>query len=107
MWGLEIFTALLFLIVLFPFYIVLVNSAKDTAEIVTNPLGLPQNWNTLWNNIAQIWADPNVHYQSSFVATIVITVLSLALINLLDLDDLGIIFCQLHRVRVLLLIGPR
>jgi len=82
-WGLEIFTAILFLIVLFPFYIVLVSSAKSALEITQNPLGMPADWNNLWLNISTIWNNDNIQYQSSFVATIIITTISLVLINVL------------------------
>lgn len=83
-WGLEIFTALLFLAVLFPFYIVLISSAKTPFEITQGPLALPSDWSNLWNNIAHIWTDENIRYQSSFIASLLITGFSLVLINLLS-----------------------
>ncbi len=82
-WGLEIFTALIFLAVLLPFYIVVVSSSKSALEITTNPLGLPADWNNLWINISSIWNNDNIHYQSSFIATVIVTAVSLMLINVL------------------------
>jgi raffinose/stachyose/melibiose transport system permease protein len=82
-WGLEIFTVLLFLAVLFPFYIVVVSSAKSALEITQNPLGMPADWSNLWANVTAIWNNDNIHYQSSFIATVIITSVSLLLINLL------------------------
>lgn len=83
-WGLEIVTALIFLAVLFPFYIVLISSAKTPFEITQSPLGLPADWSNLWNNLVHIWTDENIRYQSSFLASIAITAVSLLLINLLS-----------------------
>lgn len=83
-WGLEILTALMFLAVLFPFYIVLVSSAKTPFEITQAPLGLPQDWSNLWNNLVHIWTDPNIKYQSSFVSSLIITAGSLFLVNFLS-----------------------
>ena len=83
-WGLEILTALLFLAVLFPFYIVLISSAKSAVEITQNPLGLPTDWGNLWSNVVHIWTNENIRYQSSFIASIFITVIALVLINLLS-----------------------
>lgn len=83
-WGLELLTAALFLAVLFPFYIVLVSSAKTPFEITQSPLGLPADWSNLVKNIVHIWTDPNIQYQSSFVSSLVITVGSLFLVNFLS-----------------------
>jgi len=83
-WGLEILTALLFLAVLFPFYIVLVSSAKTPFEITQAPLGLPTDWGNLWTNIVHIWTDENIRYQSSFLNSVLVTAVSLVLINLLS-----------------------
>lgn len=82
-WGLEIFTALIFLVVMFPFYIVLISSAKTPFEITQNPLGLPENWANLATNIVSIWTNENIAYQSSFIASLIITSVSLLLITML------------------------
>ncbi len=41
---LEVITALMFLFVMFPFLIVIFNSAKDNLLITTAPSALPENW---------------------------------------------------------------
>ncbi|MEI6875154.1 MAG: carbohydrate ABC transporter permease, partial [Spirochaetota bacterium] len=81
---LEILTAVLFVVFIFPFFIVLINSAKGSFEITSNPMGLPSNWGIFFTNIATIWTSVNIQYQSSFIASIVITAGSLVLINLLS-----------------------
>lgn len=83
-WGLEALTALLFLAVIFPFYIVLVSAGKSPTEITMDPLGLPTDWMTIVKNISFIWTEENIRYQSSFLASGIITVLSLVLISLLS-----------------------
>jgi raffinose/stachyose/melibiose transport system permease protein len=82
--GLEIFTLLLFLLCLAPFFIVLVNSAKGSVEIAQNPLGLPEHWGKLFENVKSIWTSDNVRYQSSFFSSFFITAVSLVLLNLLS-----------------------
>ncbi len=69
---------------LFPFWMVLVNSAKGPFEITNDPLGLPSHWFEIFGNVAKIWTSPNIQYQSSFVSSIIITAGSLLLINLLS-----------------------
>lgn len=83
-WGLEAITALLFLAVIFPFYIVLVSAGKSPHEITMDPLGLPADWMTIIRNISFIWTEENIRYQSSFMASGIITALSLLLISLLS-----------------------
>lgn len=79
---LETLTLLLFVIFMLPFAMVLVNSAKTSAEIITNPIGLPANFLQLFDNIAEIVTSPNIRYVSSFFSSVIITVLSLSLIVL-------------------------
>jgi raffinose/stachyose/melibiose transport system permease protein len=81
---LELLGILLFLAVLFPFFIVLISSAKDPFEITQHPLALPADWSNLWKNVASIWTDENIRYQSSFLASVLVTVGSLGLLVLLS-----------------------
>jgi raffinose/stachyose/melibiose transport system permease protein len=78
----EVLAVFLFLIFLFPFFIVVVNAAKTPFEITQGPLGFPQKWGKIIENIATIWTSANIQYSSSFASSIIITVASLALINL-------------------------
>jgi raffinose/stachyose/melibiose transport system permease protein len=80
----EILGILLFLVFLFPFFIVLINSAKTPFEITQNPLSLPSDWTKIVRNMVTIWTSPNVQYSSSFVSSVIITVVSLVLLNVLS-----------------------
>jgi raffinose/stachyose/melibiose transport system permease protein len=80
----EIVTAVLFLLFLFPFFIVIVNSAKAPFEITQNPIALPADWGNILQNMVTIWTSVNVQYSSSFLSSVFITVASLLLLNLLS-----------------------
>jgi raffinose/stachyose/melibiose transport system permease protein len=80
----ELSTALLFLVFLFPFFLVLINSAKGAFEVTQFPMSMPKQWKTLLDNSVSIWTSPNIRYQASFVASVLITIISLAAINLLS-----------------------
>jgi raffinose/stachyose/melibiose transport system permease protein len=82
--GLEALAIVLFVLFLFPFFIVLVNSAKDPFTITQSPLSFPADWLQVFRNMATIWTSVNVQYSSSFVSSMVITVCSLVLLNLLS-----------------------
>jgi raffinose/stachyose/melibiose transport system permease protein len=79
----EIVAILFFVIFLFPFFMVLINSAKDSFEITQNPLKLPSDWTKIAKNIYTIWTSPNVQYSSSAMSSVIITVCSLILLNVL------------------------
>ena len=81
---LEILTGLLFLVFVFPFFIVFINSAKGAFEITNSPMGMPGDWGKLFANVAEIWTSVNIRYQASFVSSAIITAGALALINLLS-----------------------
>ncbi|MBF9018984.1 MULTISPECIES: carbohydrate ABC transporter permease [unclassified Oceanispirochaeta] len=82
--ALELITALLFLAFLFPFFIVLINSAKDAFQITINPLGMPEDWSQIGRNIVGIWTNKNIRYPGSFQSSIIITVVSLLAITVLS-----------------------
>ena len=77
---LEVISALLFLIFLVPFLIVIINSSKDAFTVTQAPMAFPADWGQLFRNIADIWTSPNVQYQSSFISSVIVTVLSLVVI---------------------------
>ncbi|MCX7694782.1 MAG: carbohydrate ABC transporter permease [Caloramator sp.] len=79
---LQLLTLILFLITIFPFFIVIINSAKSSLEIVTNPIKLPDRWMQLFVNIKTIWTNPNIRYASSVYTSVIITVFSLITIAL-------------------------
>jgi raffinose/stachyose/melibiose transport system permease protein len=80
----EIVAVVLFLLFLFPFFIVVVNSAKTPFEITQNPLTLPTDWGKILQNMVTIWTSVNVQYSSSFLSSVIITVASLLLLNVLS-----------------------
>jgi raffinose/stachyose/melibiose transport system permease protein len=80
----EIAAIVLFLLFLFPFFIVVVNSAKAPFEITQNPLTLPTDWGKILQNMVTIWTSVNVQYSSSFLSSLIITVVSLLLLNVLS-----------------------
>lgn len=81
--ALEIITAILFILFIYPFIIVLINSAKGSFEITQSPMTLPSDWSMIIKNAVAIWTNSNIRYPSSFVSSILITVLSLVFITVL------------------------
>lgn len=81
---LEVLAIALFLVFLFPFFIVLINSAKAPFEITQNPLSMPADWKKLIDNVVSIWTSVNVRYSSSFLSSVIITTLSLLFLNFLS-----------------------
>ena len=79
---LEIIAIALFLIYMVPFVIVLINSAKPSLRIIMDPLAFPENPKQFLTNVRTVMTSPNVRYPSSFVATIIITAVSVALLVL-------------------------
>lgn len=80
----EIITALAFLLFLFPFLLVLINSAKTSFEITQFPLSWPEDWGNIFKNTVRIWTSESVRYPSSLLSSALITALSLLFINLLS-----------------------
>lgn len=80
----EIATLGLFLAFLFPFFLVLINSAKTAFEVTQYPLALPKSWGTLFKNVATIWTSGNIQYPASLVSSGIITSVSLLAISLLS-----------------------
>jgi raffinose/stachyose/melibiose transport system permease protein len=81
--GLEALAVALFMVFLFPFFIVIINSGKTPFEITQNPLTFPADWAKTLQNMATIWTSPNVQYSSSFLSSVIITVASLVLLDVL------------------------
>jgi raffinose/stachyose/melibiose transport system permease protein len=80
----EVLAILLFLVFLFPFFIVVVNAGKSPFEITQSPLTLPTDWLKIFQNMYTIWTSVNVQYSSSFLSSVIITVVSLVLLNVLS-----------------------
>ncbi len=80
----ELATLALFLAFLFPFFLVLINSAKTAFEVTQYPLVMPTDWGTLFKNVATIWTSSNIRYPASLVSSGIITSVSLLAISLLS-----------------------
>jgi raffinose/stachyose/melibiose transport system permease protein len=68
------------LIVLFPFFLVVINSAKKSADIVISPISLPSNWGQMIENMKNVINNQNFNYWSSFASSLIITFVSLVLL---------------------------
>ncbi len=80
--GLTLLTLILFIFTMFPFFIVVINSAKSSFEIITDPISFPERWGQILDNMSEIWNSESVRYSSSVVSSVVITTLSLATISI-------------------------
>jgi raffinose/stachyose/melibiose transport system permease protein len=74
--GAHVILSIWSLIVLFPLWVMLINSFKDRLSIYQNPFGLPQKWNFINYSAVLTDGDFLVYFKNSFIAVI----LSLALL---------------------------
>ncbi len=79
---LEVLTILLFVLFMFPFIMVVLNSAKTSREIIFDAIALPASWKQLGVNVGLIFNNPTVDYFGAFIDSIIITVLSLLVISI-------------------------
>ena len=77
---LEIVGIILFLLFMLPFAMVILNSAKTAKEIILSPISMPESWSNLIVNINQLFTTPTVDYIGAFFDSLIITVISLAVI---------------------------
>ena len=75
----EVLGVLLALVYLFPFYIIIVNSFKSKAELFENILGLPNSLNP----VNYVEAFQRIHFLRAFSNSLLITVVSIALLVIL------------------------
>lgn len=73
----TIFGTLLAILILSPFILVIVNTAKTSEEIVISPISMPSNWGQMGVNITNVINNVNFSYWKSFASSMIITVLSL------------------------------
>jgi raffinose/stachyose/melibiose transport system permease protein len=79
---LETLCIVLFLLFMIPFFLVVINSAKTSQQIIFNALALPKSWGQMFKNIATIFNNPSTDYVGAFIDSILITALSLFIIIL-------------------------
>lgn len=70
-----VFTTIIFLMFLIPFYIVIVNAFKSNKEIISNALALP----SAWDFSALVDAFDKMNYVQTFCNSLMITLLSVVL----------------------------
>lgn len=78
----EIAAIILMLIVLAPFALVILNSAKTSADIIISPIQLPKNWGQIFTNMQNVINNQSFNYWNSFFSSILITIVSLILLTL-------------------------
>ena len=78
----ELVAVILTLIILAPFFLIVINSAKQSADIVISPIALPHNWAQLLTNMKNVINNQNFNYWNSFFSSLFITMVSLMLLTL-------------------------
>ena len=79
---LEALAIFLFVLFMLPFVIVVLNSMRTNAEIINSAVGIPQSAAVLIDNIVTVWNNPTFNFLGAFRDSIIITVLSLAVISI-------------------------
>ncbi|WP_367277869.1 carbohydrate ABC transporter permease [Clostridium sp.] len=77
----EIIGIILALVILSPFILVILNSAKTSADIVINPLSIPSKWGQMFTNFNNVMHNDSFNYWKSFFSSLFITVVSLAVVS--------------------------
>ena len=77
-----IIAVIIAIFILFPFFLVVINSAKSSGDIVISPINLPKNWGQMLDNMKNVINNANFNYWSSFKSSIIITIVSLALLTM-------------------------
>ena len=76
----SIVVFLFFVLFMFPFGMVILNSAKTSKEIINNAMGMPESWGQLFANVKAIFTNESVNYISAFFDSSAITIITLAVI---------------------------
>ena len=80
--ALEIVTLLLFILFMMPVVIVVLNSMRTNTEIINQPVGLPADPGQFFVNLRDIWTNPTFNFLAALRDSVIITVLSLAVISI-------------------------
>lgn len=78
---LEVLAFALLVLFIFPFYIVVINTAKTNTAIIDSPMSMPESWSVFVNNVQRILANERLAYVNSLINSIIITTASLVLIG--------------------------
>ena len=77
---LEAVGIILFILFMMPFWMVILNAAKDAKEIIYSAVSWPASWGQMWVNIVKIFQNPTTDYVGAFIDSVIITVISLSAI---------------------------
>lgn len=77
----EIIGIVITIVMLAPFLLVVLNSAKTSADIVISPISLPKNWGQFFTNMTNVIHNQSFNYWSSFFSSLFITAVSLILLT--------------------------
>jgi raffinose/stachyose/melibiose transport system permease protein len=80
--AVEAVGILLFLLFMMPFGMVILNAAKDAKEIIFSAVSWPTSWGQMLTNVVKIFNNPTTDYIGAFFDSVIITVISLAVILL-------------------------
>lgn len=80
----TVLAAVLAVVVLFPFYLVLVNSCKNANDIVSNPINfMTASFSQLQTNLSSVMNNSNFNFWYAFSSSVIITIVSLLLLIVL------------------------
>ena len=94
---LEAGCILLFTLFMLPFAIVLLNSMRSNAEIIQSAAGFPADVTRLFHNIQAMFTNATFSYFSAFRDSVIITVLSLAVISIVSSMAAWVLVRNKHR----------
>lgn len=77
----EIVGIVITIVMLAPFLLVVLNSAKTSADIVISPISLPKNWGQFFTNMTNVIHNQSFNYWNSFFSSLFITAVSLTLLT--------------------------
>lgn len=77
----EIIGIVITIVMLAPFLLVVLNSAKTSADIVISPISFPKNWGQFFTNMTNVIHNQSFNYWSSFFSSLFITAVSLILLT--------------------------
>lgn len=80
----DIIGIILALVILAPFGLVVLNSAKSSADIVISPIGFPSDWGQMIDNFKNVINNDSFNYWKSFLNSLFITTVSLVLVSILS-----------------------
>ena len=73
--GGTVLAAILAIVVLFPFYLVIINSCKNANDIVANPIEFfTASFDQLITNLTSVMNNSNFNFWYAFVSSLIITV---------------------------------